>query len=182
MATGRVHEKAGQVTLVAGAGLTLLAVADQPALVLPGFAFMAGLVNGFLVTPDIDLPTITREEQRILGVPAIGPVLGRAWVVFWLAYAKTFVHRGTSHFPIVGTFTRAAYQWAILGGVLFTWMTLDPSFRVPFPAVALIAVYLNGWMVQDHVHLMYDAESPWSIMWMALLILLQLWVMWAVLV
>jgi len=111
-----------------------------------------GAWAGWLVTPDIDVDHRTYEERRIRR--ALGPV-GVVWQMLWCPYALLFRHRGVSHWPVVGTLTRAGYLAAIVA-VLATVVGYDVGLAVArAPAWAWVQL-LAGWMAQDIVHLALD--------------------------
>ena len=98
---------------------------------------------GYVVTPDIDLITLTREEQRIRKRL---PIFGRFWVAAWAPYGSFMSHRGISHAPVLGTLTRALYA--------FWWVALLPD--PPSLPHAFLTAAFAAWCVQGIWHLAFD--------------------------
>jgi uncharacterized metal-binding protein len=65
----------------------------------------AGCVAGAFLTPDLDHSEVV--------TPGAGGLLPRPlktwWRYLWYPYGKLMVHRGLSHWPLVGTLTRLVY-------------------------------------------------------------------------
>ena len=141
MASGRTHAR---VAAIVGVSVLLATpVTAQSFGVDCAAGSAAGALAGYLVTPDIDLITLTREERRMRKRV---PVFGRLWVAYWAAYGSFFTHRGVSHWPIIGTMTRAAYA--------FWWVPLmfDP---MPVSQSFVVAMFAS-WALQDFFHLAFD--------------------------
>lgn len=145
MANGRVHAKVGWVV----AGATLLA---SPYLysIDPQLAAGAlfGSMLGILISPDLDHERCTHDQQRVYKY--LGFLPGRFYEWFWRAYERRYAHRGISHKPIIGTFTRWRY---ILIRFLPLVILLAPWWIDFFPAI-LIAFAFHA--LQDVVHLAFD--------------------------
>lgn len=112
---------------------------------------LLGEAIGLLLTPDIDQIGRTREENRF------GP-LRPVWQVMWYPYALAFKHRGVSHWPIVGTATRAAYLYGWI--VLVAWLLGHTSMVWPPPPVdTAMAQIAAGWVLVDVLHWLTDWVS-----------------------
>lgn len=66
-----------------------------------------GNLAGLFIEPDLDQEMVTSSEWRV--VKLLGPLPGSIWSAFWMPYAMLMKHRGMSHWPIIGTLTRALY-------------------------------------------------------------------------
>lgn len=105
---------------------------------------VVGAMAGYVMTPDLDLPTKTHEERRM--IRRFG-FLGRLWLAYWSPYSWILSHRGLSHWPVIGTATRAVYAFWWLGW--FGYLELiDPAF--------LWAAFW-AWCAQDLYHLAADS-------------------------
>lgn len=141
VADGKAHAGIAALNVAISVPLALhlrTAYGDPVAL---GVVVGAGL--GWLMTPDLDLPLKTHEENRL--ERRFG-ILGRVWIGYWYPYSW-MAHRGVSHWPILGTLTRAGYAFWWLGPLGYL-EPLDPVF---------LAAVLAAWMVQDLYHLAADS-------------------------
>lgn len=86
------------------------------AVAFPWYALVAGLGATFaaVCTPDEDIQHRTWEEKQL---QAKFPRFGLLWEVYWYPYARLFKHRGLSHLPGYGAFTRLVYTFWPLGFV-----------------------------------------------------------------
>lgn len=156
MPSGRIH---ASIAVVVGVSAGLYALDSQ----LPPdvkIGLVAGLSAGWLMTPDLDLPGRTHEELRLLRHL---PVFGRLWVTFWGGYGQFFRHRGLSHWPVLGTLTRAFWLvrhlvFFVLIGAVLNWTGLADVSIIPHVDVGrmlasqLFVSFLVAWMFQDIVH------------------------------
>jgi len=121
---------------------------------------VGGALTGYILTPDIDVNTMTYEEARMYRVFWL---LGVVWTSLWTPYATAFSHRGWSHTPIIGTLTRLAY--ILLVSTLIIWISRVPGLN-PY-ALAEYAYYNPTvsiswfllWACQDIVHYICDISS-----------------------
>ena len=151
MPSGKTHERLGLIALGVAAPVVLIQGWDPLLLVGGGF--------GVLVTPDLDLPTKTHEEDRMMMIP----LFGNFWIAFWSSYGWWFSHRGISHFPVLGTLTRVFWlvrPFLVLGLALF-FLEKNEVIRILVkPEEALIKpwmlVFFLGWTCQDLVHEIAD--------------------------
>lgn len=76
--------------------------------------FSGGMLITVLIGPDLDVDegNISIDYMR-----RIFPPLVFVWQVLWFPYAKIMRHRGISHFPVIGTFSRIAYILLIVWGI-----------------------------------------------------------------
>ena len=177
MVTGKRHAAAGRAGILAG---STLAVALQFGLGLgwgPVAAAIAGLVAGYVVTPDIDMSESTVEERRVRHVPIIGWLVGPVWRALWWPYAWVLPHRSKlSHAPLISTLGRMVYvagivtmvrllvavivgQGVTYGHLLTVIWSYSLSNLVtllwPWSLGSLAALYV-GWAAQDVVHWVMD--------------------------
>ena len=142
MASGKTHAKVAGIVFVG-------TVAATPWLAIhygDGSAIGAviGAVCGYVVTPDIDLATLTREEHRMRRRFGF---LGRLWVAYWAPYGSMMTHRGISHAPVIGTLTRALYSfWWLIPWLSTVW---DDN-------ATLFGFLFLFWCAQDIGHLAFD--------------------------
>lgn len=169
MASGRTH---AAVAYVLQAPITVAGIVAST--IYADAQFGLGLVIGGLVgvaiTPDIDHHVTTHEEFRFY---QLGRVPGVLWQWLWSGYEMMVPHRGVSHWPVIGTLTRALYLVAIVRVVLWTvaGVTTDACAILECSPVVLhlgslwsIAVIfhrfwigvLAGWIAQDFGHLFMD--------------------------
>ena len=109
-------------------------------------AVWAGYAAGRVLTPDLDLARsrAQRALRPVLPLRALG-----------LAYARLFRHRGLSHWPIVGTLTRALWfmlPFAACAALLF-------GFHFSFPSLRLIALGFVGLCLADILHIAADVVT-----------------------
>ncbi len=137
MPSGRVHETVNLLVLPP----TLYWLPET----LTKVPFAAGyLVGTFWLTPDLDLTT-SRPARR--------------WGLLrflWLPYAWLFRHRGLSHRPLLGAFTRVLYLAALAG--LGLWLLDSFGYRWQ-PELNLGRHWLSffaGLLLADALHLLLD--------------------------
>lgn len=116
---------------------------------------LVGGLIGTLLTPDIDQETTTFEERRILN---IDPVIGTLYKWFWMPYAKKIPHRSISHWPVIGTLTRAGYVYLFY--LLFNLLLRIARISLPYvPGVGwdFTLAFFLGWCTIDLFHILADA-------------------------
>lgn len=95
-----------------------------------------GCLLGIIVSPDLDIDHRTVSENVLPGI------LGWLWFIYWWPYAKLHKHRGSSHWPLIGTMVRVVYG--------FWWLVLlDIELLKLWPL-------LIGLIVSDMTHLLMD--------------------------
>lgn len=85
--------------------------------------------------------------------PVLYP-LNRIWYYFWHPYGAIFTHRGVSHWPIIGTLTRAGYVLLIALGI---------DHLVPALKMAPIINYLMLYFPTEYNRSHFDS---FSLFWM----------------
>lgn len=138
MPSGRVHEAVNLLALPA-------AVYFLPES-LPKLPFAMGyFVGTFWLTPDLDLAT-SRPSRR-WGMLRL----------FWLPYAWLFPHRGLSHRPLLGAFTRLLYLVGLAGIVLWVLDSLGYRLQLSFSLGQSWLSFFAGILAADLIHLLLDA-------------------------
>lgn len=157
MSDGLVHAKVATTLLIVGAAAGAVAVAAEPDNLYWIAPALIGMVNGWLVTPDIDQNGSTTEETRYLLIPLIGRILFVAFATYWYPYALLFKHRGWSHVPVFGTMTRFGYE-VVVNSILFLLLEGNgiQDLLTSVDLAPWMGFYLLGWMVQDFGHLIFD--------------------------
>jgi uncharacterized metal-binding protein len=168
MADGKTHARVATTVLVVGAATAVYTAAKVPALRPLVVPFCLGLINGLIVTPDIDIEHATEEELRWKRIPVFGFLTFMVFSTFWYPYSLAVPHRGISHVLIMGTATRFLYQffWIIFwwATAMAWWHSRSPqSFLEPYSAdvnalFAFFIPFFAGWCLQDVWHLVYDGR------------------------
>lgn len=124
--------------------------------------FIVGYFLGLFLDPDLDQMSITAAEGRMTRTFGI---FGAIFVGYFLPYGYLFKHRGASHWPIWGTFTRWVYvmlpfmgMWVYYGDYNKFWIFLSPYFIWIF----------TGNMISDVIHIVLDWFSERRRMWQSM--------------
>lgn len=144
------HRRA-QIAFAVPLALVLITAAHKNALsTTQSLAIGAGYILGFIITPDLDLPHAAPHRL----IRRAFPIIGHALSLYLKLYARLintgkrpFVHRGISHYPIIGTLTRVA------------WLCLPLAIISPNTLIALaptIAFVAIGLAIADLVHIATD--------------------------
>lgn len=104
MSSGKVHAR--DSLAIAFAGAVPVTLMDWRA----GLGWLAGGVVSVAIGPDLDVDGLTASEYKIIK-RTLG--FGFLFVWFWFYYARLFRHRGSSHWPVVGTLVRIGYAFAL---------------------------------------------------------------------
>lgn len=155
MAPGKTHEL---ITLLASPAVSATAwVTTQDA----NIAVIAagGCLLGVVLSPDLDLLQMTRSRRVATRVP----VLGHIFVVLSLIYAAIintgkwpFVHRGISHWIVIGTITR--WLWFIVMPIAVLAFLVGNIEAFDWPEFARIAApAFVGNVIADVLHLIADS-------------------------
>ena len=132
-------------------GLLCLAYALKPNESSLLYAAMGSALT-LLVNPDADMEIVTGNERAFMRRV---PLIGRVWLWLWYPYARMFRHRGVSHWPVVGTLTRAAYL-----GVLLTVGLMAMGIQVYIDDVVGVGGYVViGMTASDVVHWLMDGMA-----------------------
>ncbi len=117
----------------------------------------------FLMSPDLDLQQSTPTQNWGL------------LKVLWKPYNKRSKHRGLSHFPVVGTFSRLLYLSLLIGLIILVYdlssanlnndlsdfillegKKIMDGFKVMLAKKNLVGFALLGLIVADIIHLFCD--------------------------
>lgn len=142
MSDGRTHSQIA-ITVANVTATYLLYQAD------PNYAaFQCGLILGTFITPDLDHTAKTYEETRLF---KFNPLLGKFWFSLSNIYAKIFIHRGVSHWPLIGTLSRLPF------GLLFLlpFLLLLRYIEIEITGKMFLFVFV-GWAIQDSIHFATD--------------------------
>jgi uncharacterized metal-binding protein len=116
MPSGKVH---AAITLSIASGV----IAPYVIVNLNGdpYLYVAGTLAGVLITPDLDVDAGMYSDTIIR---KISPLAQTAWRTLWTPYSSFMPHRGIfSHFPILSTFIRIGYMFAVINMfVLLLWV------------------------------------------------------------
>lgn len=119
----------------------------------PGAFFLGvGCLLGVVISPDLDQQTVTFSEWVWTKIPIIGWLMTGVWFTLWLPYAMMFKHRGLSHAPIFGTFTRVFYLGLIFVAIDSIWwhIVITPI------EVEIVTQLVIGLMISDIGHFARD--------------------------
>lgn len=166
--TGKEHERIAIIVWAPTMAASWIAYANGHEAVAAGMAL--GAFTGFLVTPDIDANVTTREEYRMYKI--FWP-LGLIWQNLWAPYGLIFAHRGWSHTPFIGTFTRLIYVVVAITLAILTfneyiwWMGYDEKLKgdvlIAFRFIAqnfeMCVAWFLLWAWQDILHYVADKWS-----------------------
>lgn len=106
-------------------------------------AALVSALGAVIISPDLDQDGLTKSETSILKRSRI---LGWAWFLYWLPYAKAIRHRHwLSHAPIIGTTIRLLYL-SPLWYLLFVKLGLAVSEWAPYAVGGLMVLDLCHWL------------------------------------
>ena len=108
MASGKTHTYINCLAILVGVGLSLWIEFDH---ILIVFGAIAAIFGTIFLSPDLDLKQSSSQK---------------AWGWFrwvWYIYHRSFSHRKSSHYLVIGTFIRLVYL-LIMGLIIFSSFTL----------------------------------------------------------
>ena len=154
MPDGKTHERLTLKTLPLAVFCGALGAYDGHDVAL--LAVPLGHALGVIIGPDLDLRTRTRAERLLQRVALLTWPL----IVMSSLYARVFggrrwpfVHRGISHWPVIGTATRWLwFGWPVVMGVLVTRNEAALESLIP----ALLWAFVGNCLA-DLVHILADA-------------------------
>ncbi len=155
MASGREHNLASTVVsapLGLGIGLILYGEGASLAVALrAGLSASAGCLAGILLTPDLDMLTMTKSEWLVVRWL---PIIGWFWLAIWDLYARLLPHRNAlSHLPIIGAAGRLLY----LGGFAYgLWHLMRQPALPALPPSEMLIFGVLGLLVSDSFHWLMD--------------------------
>ena len=154
MPSGKFHALATTVTAGIGGSMMVL-LGGQPTAY--GVAFVAGCMTGLLVNPDLDMHHDTRSHALVRS--SAGCLVGTAWHIFWLPYARLIPrHRHwISHLPVLSTLVRVVYMLAIPAALYWAITYFLPIPALTFPQFRTFFTWaLAGLMIVDGIHTIMD--------------------------
>ena len=165
MASGKVHNTV-TVTAATATGIALYLTTTMPVIAI--LAVVVGCLMGIYLTPDLDMPTYNRTENKLRKskFPPLA-ILGQLYILYWLPYSWAIPHRSpVSHAPILGTVIRILYILAVTS-FLLVLAGLPFSF-VPSNAIFIFWAYISssqyvgygiaGLMISDTLHWVFDQK------------------------
>jgi len=118
-------------------------------------AIVPGALMGLILDPDLDQRMITYSEYHIGRIP----VIGWLWIAWCFGYSMCFnqkgsrwlKHRGLSHLPVLGTFTRVLWFWGpALAAIAWANLYVDHL---------LLAWLFLGLCMADFTHIYRDLTT-----------------------
>jgi uncharacterized metal-binding protein len=156
MASGIVHEKAILITSPIVAAVSFHFTQD----VAFAGSICIGYLLGIFFSPDLDLKIKTLSEKRMERAGIVGKLIS-AWATAYARIINTgrrpFVHRGISHWPIVGTLTR--WLWFGFPLVFVGFLMACVGLRFDLPAEGTLfgfAIVFLGHCLSDLLHFILD--------------------------
>lgn len=133
-----------------------------------------GCLSGIILSPDLDLETITVSEWYVIKTPLIGHIIGPLFIALWMPYARMFAHRSVwTHGPFISTIIRLGYlgcvlqcvQWIFPHIILVRWdisprvsewlrILLNDPQHYPF-----LVGWITGLILSDIGH--YGRDKGW---------------------
>jgi uncharacterized metal-binding protein len=154
MADGKTHERLTLKTLPLAIFLGGIAACGGHDVAL--FALPIGHAMGIIIGPDLDLRTRTRAERHLQRIALLTwplLVMSNLYAIVFGSRRWPFVHRGISHWPVVGTLTR----WLWFGGpvaLLLVATGNETALAMHWPALFWA---FTGNCLSDLVHIIADA-------------------------
>lgn len=100
---------------------------------------VSGILTGAVITPDLDLAENFADEHS------------------WILYGLLFKHRGISHWPVIGTLTRAVYLGLLVVPLFIAWGKWE-LIRSWILSIWFM-VWLAGLVAADVLHWLMDISS-----------------------
>ena len=155
MASGREHNLASTVVsapLGLGIGMILRGQgAPLDVAMRAGLSASAGCLAGILLTPDLDMLTISKSEWLVVRWL---PIIGWLWLAIWDIYARLLPHRNAlSHLPILGTAGRLVYFGSLAYGL---WRLMHQPLLPALPPSEVLICGMIGLLVSDTFHWLMD--------------------------
>ena len=154
MADGKTHERLTLKTLPLAVFLGGIAACGGHDVAL--FALPVGHAMGVIVGPDLDLRTRTRAERHLQRIALLTWPLLIMSTLYAIAFGSgrwPFVHRGISHWPVVGTLTR----WLWFGGPVALLLIVTGNATALTSAWPALFWAFTGNCLSDLVHIIADA-------------------------
>ena len=144
MASGEAHSKATLLLVAPCALLGFVATGE----LLPTLCCGLGCWTGLTINPDLDQEGISKQEWKLVR-RTFG--LGFLFLLYTWPYAVLHKHRGSSHWPIIGTLVRVLY-FSLPFLALCWYLGYSPSLEV----WAGLAWAIAGLAISDIAHWLMD--------------------------
>jgi len=154
MADGKTHERLTIKTLPLAVFLGGIAACGGHDVAL--FALPIGHAMGIIIGPDLDLRTRTRAERHLQRIALLTwplLVMSNLYAIVFGSRRWPFVHRGISHWPVVGTLTR----WLWFGGPVALLLVVTGNETALTSAWPALFWAFTGNCLSDLVHIIADA-------------------------
>jgi len=154
MASGKTHERLTIKTLPLAVFLGGIAACGGHDVAL--FALPIGHAMGIIICPDLDLRTRTRAERHLQRIALLTwplLIMSTLYAIVFGSRRWPFVHRGISHWPVVGTLTR--WLW-FFGPVALLLVVTGNETALAMHWPALFWAF-TGNCLSDLVHIIADA-------------------------
>jgi uncharacterized metal-binding protein len=154
MADGKTHERLTIKTLPLAIFLGGIAAYGGHDVAL--FALPIGHAIGIIIGPDLDLRTRTRAERHLQRIALLTwplLVMSNLYAIVFGSRRWPFVHRGISHWPIIGTLTR----WLWFGGPIALLLIVTGNETALASAWPALFWAFTGNCLSDLVHIIADA-------------------------
>jgi uncharacterized metal-binding protein len=154
MADGKTHERLTIKTLPLAVFLGGIAACGGHDVAL--FALPIGHAMGIIIGPDLDLRTRTRAERHLQRIALLTwplLVMSNLYAIVFGSRRWPFVHRGISHWPVVGTLTR--WLW-FFGPVALLLIVTGNATALASAWPALFWAFIGN-CLSDLVHVIADA-------------------------
>jgi uncharacterized metal-binding protein len=154
MADGKTHERLTLKTLPLAIFLGGIAACGGHDVAL--FALPMGHAMGIIIGPDLDLRTRTRAERHLQRIALLTwplLVMSNLYAIVFGSRRWPFVHRGISHWPVVGTLTR----WLWFFGPVALLLVVTGNETALTSAWPALFWAFTGNCLSDLVHIIADA-------------------------
>jgi len=154
MASGKTHERLTIKTLPLAVFLGGIAACGGHDIAL--FALPIGHAMGIIICPDLDLRTRTRAERHLQRIALLTwplLVMSNLYAIVFGSRRWPFVHRGISHWPVIGTLTR----WLWFGGPVALLLIVTGNATALTSAWPALFWAFTGNCLSDLVHIIADA-------------------------
>lgn len=157
MASGKVHE----IVTLAAAPIVGAATFRLTGDLVLSACVSAGVLSGIILSPDLDLSIRTLSERRAMMIPLFGHLFC-IWSAVYAALINNgrapFVHRGISHWPVIGTLTRWLFFFALPALVIgYATNNVEPVIRFVQANQTMILAAFAGAVLADVLHGVLDA-------------------------
>lgn len=119
-----------------------------------------GCAFGAYWSPDYDQEMLIWGKWKLFKMlPPVSWLLGSLWIAYWMPYALLMKHRGISHTPVLGTFTRLLYLFALPIAGIFLSSSQDTVLPVLGSLTPITLPLVVGLIVSDIGHWYRDGTG-----------------------